>query len=307
MSRIALLIRTHVLDDQVRAFVETMRRDPEFDLFAVVDECRGRIDFGDIPKIPLISDLPAELGLYGQAPNQFWRCGDYALYAARRMLPHYRAFWMIEPDVRINSSRPMGVLDRFPPPEEVDFLAGHLRPAEPDWNWGHTMDAAEGPIWRCLYSLIRISARAIDVLLAERQEASRRFEEGGRDPEWWPNDEVFTASTLARRGLACRDFNDFGEIYDGVGFSYWLPVSEHDLASSGREGWLYHPVLSGQRYFIKLFRIASQQGTLDRLDRVIDALIGTEWTEEEAVSHHRALEFARAQLRLDSDPTRLRA
>ena len=77
MSRIALLIRTHVLDDQVRAFVETMRRDPVFDLFAVVDESRGRIDFGDIPKIPLTPDLPAELGLYGQAPNLFWRCGGY--------------------------------------------------------------------------------------------------------------------------------------------------------------------------------------------------------------------------------------
>jgi hypothetical protein len=294
MSRTALLIRTHYADDQLRGFVDQLRAEAAFDVFVVADERRGPIDLGGAPKVPLTPELPAELGLYAQTQNLLWRCGDYALYAARRALPDYDAFWMIEPDVRLCSPRPSDILARFPPPDEVDFLAAHLRPAEPDWNWGRTMSAEEGPVWRCLYALVRVSARALDVMLEERLRMGRLFGHSGRDPEFWPNDEVFTASTLARRGLVCRDLNDFGQIYEPVGFSFWLPVSEREFEASGREGWIYHPVLSGQRYFIKLFRLASEQGNLDGLERLVDSLVGSEWTEEEAAGHRRALAFARS-------------
>jgi hypothetical protein len=296
MSRTALLIRTHYADDQLRGFIDQLRADAAFDVFVLADERRGPLALGDVAKIVLTPELPAELGLYERAPNLMWRCGDYALYAARRALPDYDAFWMIEPDVRLCSPQPTSILASFPPPEEVDFLAAHLRPAEPDWNWGRTMSTEDGPVWRCLFALVRVSVRALDVMIDERRRLAAVFETEGRDPAFWPNDEVFTASTLVRRGLACRDLNDFGQIYEPVGFSFWLPVSEREFEASGREGWIYHPVLSGQRYFIKLFRLASEQGNLDGLERLVDSLVGSEWTEEEAANHRRALAFARSQL-----------
>lgn len=303
MSRAALLIRTHYLDDGVRALIESFRSDDAFDVFALVDESRGPIDFGDIPKIAITPDLPASLGLYAETPNLMWRCGDYGLYLARRQLPDHELFWMIEPDVRICSAHPSSLLAGFPPPQEVDFLAARLRPAEPDWNWGRTMDAADGPIWRCLFPLVRLSARALDVMLEERRRASASFAQRGGDPLFWPNDEVFTASTLVRRGLVCRDLNDFGEVYESANFSFWLPISEREFARAGREGRIYHPVLSGQRYFTKLFRLAAEQGALDGLDQLIDTLIGTEWTEAEALSHHRSIAFARSQLQIVAGDT----
>ena len=298
MSRTALLIRTHYLDERLMAAIEAFRRDGVFDLFVLADERRGRIELGDIPKIILPPDLPRRLGLYAGAPNLIWRCGDYGLYAAREALPDHDAFWMIEPDVRILAERPSDLLTGFPSAGEVDFLAAHLRPAEADWNWGRTMDPAEGPIWRCLFSLVRLSARALDLMLEARRRASAAFEARDSDPNFWPNDEAFTASTLARAGLACRDLNDFGEVYEPGNFSFWLPISERELAASGREGRIYHPVLSGQPYFIKLFRLAAEQGNLDGLEQLVDRLVGSEWTADEAAGHHRAIALARSQLAL---------
>ncbi len=297
MGGTALLIRTHYADAPLRAFIDLARADGAFDVFVLADESRGPVDVGDAPKIPVTPDLPAELGLYRETPNLLWRCGDYVLYAARQRLPGYEAFWMIEPDVRLCADKPSDILGRFPPPEAADFLAAHLRPAEPNWNWGRTMDA-DGPVWRCLFSLVRFSARALDIMLEARRRLSAAYPLSGKDPTFWPNDEAFAASTLVRAGLHCRDLNDFGQIYESVGFSYWLPVSEREVAASGREGWIYHPVLSGQRYFIKLFRLAVEQGALDNLEALVDRLIGAEWTAEEALGHHRAIELARSQLRI---------
>lgn len=295
MSRTAVLIRTHYADEQLRAFAEQLQSDGVFDVFVLADETRGPVELGGMGKVPLSHEVAHELGLYASTPNMLWRCGDYALYAARRALPDYDAYWMIEPDVRLCSSRPSDILAKFPPVEDADFLAANLRPADADWNWTRTMDESDGPIWRCLFALVRLSARAIDAMLVQRRNLSRLFAESGKDPAFWPNDEVFTASTLAREGFICRDLNAFGQIYDPVGFSFWLPVSEREYAAAGREGWIYHPVLSGQRYFIKLFRLANEQGNLDGLERLIDSLVGSEWTEEEAQGHRRAIAFARSQ------------
>lgn len=302
MSRTAVLIRTHYADEQLRAFAATLRSERMFDVYALVDETRGAVDLGDIPKIAVSMEAAAELGLCVATPNLLWRCGDYGLYLARRALPGYDAFWMIEPDVRLWSAAPSSILSKFPPPDEADFLAAHLRPAEPDWNWGRTMDLADGPVWRCLFALVRLSGRALDAMLVERRRLSALAAEKGADPAFWPNDEVFTASTLVRKGFVCRDFNNFGRIYEPVGFSFWIPLSERELAASGQEGWIYHPVLSGQRYFLKLFRLASEQGNLDGLERLVDSLVGSEWTEEEAVGHRRALAFARSQLKIAGSP-----
>ena len=222
MSRAAVLIRTHYVDDALRAFAERLRAGSAFDVFIVADETRGPLDCGDVPKISLTTSTLASLGLYVGAPDLLWRCGDYGLYAARRSLPAYEAFWMIEPDVRLNADQPCDVLARFPGPEAVDFLAGRLRPAEADWDWAAMMDPTAGPVWRCLFSLARLSAAAIDVLYDARRCLTARHLSQGKDPAAWPNDEAFVASTLARSGLVCRDLNDFGQVYDDAGFSFWF-------------------------------------------------------------------------------------
>ena len=307
MGRTAVLIRTHFVDDALLAFAGRLAAEGVFEVYVVADETRGALDFGAIPTLSLTPEVIADLGLYAGAPNLLWRCGDYGFYAARRALPQYDGFWMIEPDVRLMDDRPSDILDRFPGPEEIDFLAGRLRLAEGDWDWDVTMDAAEGPVWRCLFAVTRLSARAIDHLHEQRRRASATHLAEGRAPSLWPNDEAFVATTMARSGLQMRDLNDFGQVYDAAGLSFWFPMSERELAANGREGFIYHPVLSGEAYFLKLCRLAVRHGALEALEDIVERMIGLEWTAEEAVGHRRAIDFVRTHQAIGSAPLPLAA
>ena len=307
MSRMAVLIRTHYVDGSLLAFAERLAAGGAFDVYALADETKGPLEFGDLPKVSLTAQAISALGLYGGAPNLLWRCGDYGLYAARKALPQYDAFWMVEPDVRLMSDRPSDILARFPDPGEVDFLAGRLRPAESDWDWGATMQAADLPIWRCLFAVVRVSARALDLLYDARRTASSEHLAQARDPIAWPNDEAFVASNLARSGLAMRDLNAFGQVYDELGLSFWFPVSERELELTGREGWIYHPVLRGEAYFLKLCRLAVRHGVIGEMERIVDQMIGLEWTAEEAVAHRRAIDFLKVQQAIANAPLPLAA
>jgi len=302
MSRTALLIRTHFVDERLMAFADRLAAGGVFDVYALADETRGVLDFGRLPKVSLTAETIGDLGLYAEAPNLLWRCGDYGLYAARKALPQYDAFWMIEPDVRLKADRPCDILARFPGPDSADFLAGRLRPADSDWDWDATMSAEDGPVWRCLFALVRVSARAIDLLYDARRRLGAERIAQGADPKTWPNDEAFVATTLARSGVIMHDLNDFGQVYDEIGFSYWFPVSERELEATGRENWVYHPVLSGQAYFLKLCRLSVRHGVLDELERIVDRMTGLEWSAEEARGHHRAIDFLRTQAVISGAP-----
>lgn len=306
MSRIAVLIRTHYVDGPLLAFAERLAAGA-FDVYVLADETKGPLDFGDLRKVSITNETISALGLFAGAPSLLWRCGDYGLYAARKALPQYDAFWMVEPDVRLISDRPSDILARFPGPEEVDFLAGRLRPAEADWDWGASMQAAGQPVWRCLFAVVRLSAPALDLLYEARRTASAAHLAMGLDPTAWPNDEAFVASTLKRSGVSMRDLNAFGQVYDDLGLSFWFPVSERELEVTGREGWIYHPVLRGEAYFLKLCRLAVRHGVIGEMERIVEQMIGLEWTAEEAVAHRRAIDFLKVQQMIANAPAQLAA
>jgi hypothetical protein len=150
------------------------------------------------------------------------------------------------------------------------------------------------PVWRCLFPLLRIGAGAIDVMLEARRELSARFAAEGRDPSFWPNDEVFTATTLMRQGFVCRDLNWTSEVYDPQTFGYWWPLSDRQVREQGREGSVYHPVLNGDRYFQKLFHLACRLGDFAALEAAIETLTGVEWGEAQAEQFRRAVSLARS-------------
>ena len=283
------------MDDQVAAFAESLSRDGALDVYILCDETLGAVETGGLPKISVTPQTLRSLGLYDEVKNLLWRCGDYGFYVARQQLPHYDAFWMVEPDVRLNDSPPSEILARFPGPEAADFLAGWLRPGKPGWGWSKRMDPAEGRIWRCLFCLVRLSAPALDALLEARRSAAEDHRRRRRDPDRWPNDEVFVASTLMRQGFSCRDFNEFGLIYDEAWFGFWKPHTQGEVEAEGRRGLICHPVLGGSRYFHKLSRWAIKRGQMDELERIVDRLVGVEWTEAEAEEHRGSFEALRTE------------
>jgi hypothetical protein len=172
-------------------------------------------------------------------------------------------------------------------------LVSYLRPAEPGWDWGKTI-ADGGPVWRCLYPLVRISAAALDHMLEARRQAGQHFTAEGRDPQFWPNDEVFTATTLMRAGFCGRDLNASGQVYDPDSFGFWWPMSDRLLKDQGQKGFAYHPVLNGDRYFQKLFQLTCRLGDFAALEGAIDALTGVEWDEAQAANYRRAVALAKS-------------
>lgn len=292
----ALLLRVHYWDDVLAAFATSLRERLPYDLYILADATQGAVPQLPHPTFGLTKDFPARHGLLDQFPQVTWRCGDYFLYLARERLPGYRFYWMLEHDVRLNFTNPGEVFTTFDQ-SDADLIACHFNPADPSWDWGRTMVGPD-PIHRCAYSLVRLSATAIDALLAARQGLAQRFIYEGRDQTSWPNDEAFTATTLQAKGFACRDINSFGRsLYDETSFSFWRPEPLSRLNGQPPDNKIHHPVLHGLHLFNKWMTIAycTPSFDFDWFNEYLRGLIGFEWNEAQAQSLLEHVRNIRAQ------------
>jgi hypothetical protein len=184
------------------------------------------------------------LGLH--CPSDFaWRCGDYCVYLARQRFPEATHLWMVEYDIRIAGGQPAAFFEAFEHQPQIDFLACNYHRAGTDWDWYFNASARDVVTFRCTFGIIRLSARAIDRLLAKRLQQARIF---------WrrklcPNDEGFVATTLSNEGFNCADFNDFGKVfYDDNTMSLHSPVRGETFAPTTPCPMIHHPVLWGVDY-----------------------------------------------------------
>jgi hypothetical protein len=201
------------------------------------------------------------MGLF-MTGDVLWRCGDYAFYAARRQFPYVEFFWIIEPDVRINIESAGDFFYFFTRHPDIDLLVSFLGPADGSYPWTETMRPFARNPHKCMYPLLRLSARAIDHLLEQRQILSNRFMKETmadgrlRGHELWPNDEVFTATQLYENGFKIADLNFTGiPFYDDRTFSFQFPVSETRFKSFPLDGKIYHPVLASDAFLNKVMRM----------------------------------------------------
>lgn len=249
---VCLVLRTQRFTDRDRAFLEKLRADTGFAIAVAADETRGAVACGDIPKISVTRAAAAALGLH--CPPDFgWRCGDYALYLARRRFPAMTHFWIIEPDVRFATSDDAGVFAAFDRCPEVDLISPDLRPSGVDHFWHPTMRQRTRNVYQCCFALSRFSARALDVCLAERKRD--RLHPWAR--LFWPNDESFTASIIIAAGLDARDLNGFGRtLYTPETFGFFTVRRGESFAQTAQPGLIYHPVLWGDEYERKVVKAA---------------------------------------------------
>jgi hypothetical protein len=212
------------------------------------------------------------MGLH--CPDNFaWRCGDYGFYLARSCHPEARYLWMIEHDVRFSAHGLTDFFRRFDA-AGADLLVTRLSPAEPEWYWTAAASARDARPFRCLFPISRISARAVDLLLSTRRSHSA-------DPlrRWfWPNDEVFVATTLTRAGLDCRDFNESGPlVHDEQSFGFFAPIEgEHfqrELAARP-DFRIFHPVLFGEEYQRKVRKLENYAARSERWKRLRNGVLG---------------------------------
>src|ERR1700761_4536176 len=159
-------------------------------------------------------------------PKWEWLCGDYALYRARAECPEAEHIWLIEYDVAINFARASDFFARFAD-DTADFLAFDYEPATPAWSWTRLMRPFGEPVMRCMFPVVRLSARALDHLLDQRRALAEVA------PEVWPNDESFVATVLTRDGFVCRSLNEGLTTADS--FSWSRPHSMKEIPAKGAD------------------------------------------------------------------------
>ena len=196
------------------------------------------------PTIILTADACSALSLY--CPSDFaWRCGDYGIYLARQRFPEVEHFWLLEHDIRIAGGRPAAFFETFEGQPQIDFLACNYRRASPDWDWYFNASGRDVLTFRCTFGIVRLSARAIDRLLAKRVEQAKISQRR----KLCPNDEGFVATTLSNGDFRCADFNDFGQVfYDDRTLSLQTPVRGETFAPTTSSPMIYHPILWGADY-----------------------------------------------------------
>jgi hypothetical protein len=264
-----ILFRTQNLGPINRRFAEQLASCGHGRIACVVDERLATVNTAPWPKVSLTVPACAALGLY--CPDDVgWRCGDYGLYLARNQFPDEPFFWMIEHDVRFGGG-PAGFFAMFDEVATADLLAPGLRPADRTWFWEYTIAARGIAVHRCLFPIVRVSARAIDALAAGRVALSRRW----RRRLAWPNDESFVATTLVNNpDMICRDLNDLGRtLYDSETLSFEQPYDGDILRMREDVPTIYHPVLFGADYQAKINRLRERQPDRKFTRRVIRRLL----------------------------------
>jgi hypothetical protein len=224
------------------AFADRLAAESGHRVCCIVDERQGVVEVGGFDKISLTRPACRALGLY--CPQDFgWRCGDYGFYLARQRFPEERYFWLMEYDVRLSGPHMGDFFEAFADADEVDLIAGYYRRAERWWYWTHTMIARGQEVWRCLFPVVRLSARAIDLLHAQRRAYAHRPLRLAN----WPNDESFVATVLSRHAdMRCADLNDFGRpLYDPTTYTFNAPIDGDALDERSAPLRVFHPILFG--------------------------------------------------------------
>ena len=247
MAETIVLVRTHFVDAEIRALAASLHRPGEYRVAIAIDESGGPVDTAPFDKVSLTRERFAAMGLLEDLGDIFWRAGDYAFYCALDQFRDAPRFWMIEYDTAINRADPLSFLREIDAASRHDLLAPHFREPEDWWHFAEPLRGVYPRVMRCFYPLVRLSARAIRALLAERQRASAIQRGVPADQRMtWPNDEVFTATVLHDGGFACADFNDLGPFYSQG--TFWFEPLRHPAHLPPDDGLLYHPVRGGAAY-----------------------------------------------------------
>ena len=262
VSETIVVVRTHLACGHVRDLAAALHVPGEYRVVIAVDESAGSIDAAPWDQVALSRERVAGMGLFAEADDIFWRAGDYALYCAQARYPDAARFWLVEYDVAINRADPVSFLREIDAASDHDLLAPHFREPEPWWFYADHLRGVYPTIMRCFYPVIRLSARAVRHAYAERVRLSgvrRETPEHARLP--WPNDEVFTASSLASGGFRCADLATLGHHYTQD--TVWGTPMRHPKLLPPHDGMLYHPVRDGAPFLAAMRRGDTFEPPLD--------------------------------------------
>lgn len=259
--RVAILFRTNLFEKLHESILDKIIGTSGLPVFVITDESAGFVEVGDkYQKISIKREDLINMGLIN-LDEWGWRCGDYFLIMARNELKEFDYFWMIEPDVFIDFDQCSDFFGKFSDGDDVDLWVAELRTNDASWFWHNGMAKYHsGPVSRCLYPLLRISARLIDAIANRRKEIRELLKIADLSmviavpPSDYPNDEAITATLACSPPFNARDFSEIGDLYSHETYRFGWPLSRSQLENGSQTKKLYHPALSGEHFLLRLYK-----------------------------------------------------
>ena len=192
------------------------------------------------------------INFYGEKDfgRVMWTNCDYRFYYVKKFFPNYKYYWQIEYDVFCNAPTYEGFLKKFKN-NRADLLINEFRTTKKnsaDWIWNQHIDWAysdDKAIYRSLYPVVRLSARAVDFLYNQRLHYKKIYNPED-DKNRWQNCELFTATELMNNGFLCENLDEPNVRYQP---NFYLNDDRFFLIPDNK---LYHPVKSVQSEISKL-------------------------------------------------------
>ncbi|MBQ9406787.1 MAG: hypothetical protein IJU37_08665, partial [Desulfovibrio sp.] len=186
------------------------------------------------------SQLHSNLSLpiiHGFHNLQWYNC-DYRYYYVRHFFPNYDFYWQFESDVYSTYSDYKYYFNKYSN-DTSDLLICNLRPESRDskWNWNKKIDWIYDKnihTYGSIFSVSRMSSRAIDFLYKKRLEHAKIFEESTLPDKRWLNCEVFAPTELINNNFTCKKINE--------PHVHFRPI--WDIKECTEPNRLYHPVKS---------------------------------------------------------------
>jgi predicted O-methyltransferase YrrM len=246
MIRFAAIFRTHVWDSDISEMAARAERCCGTGTFVIAtDESKGPLSVGRFSKLSHTEDF-SSYSLPSIPPDKvLWWNADYVLYLARRSLPDYDYYAMLEYDVHMNCDLP-SIIEQCAN-AGIDLVARYLRPIEANhWSRPSIIEMSEDPWW-ALIPFVILSARAVDALLQRRQDIAVQLKEGKL--RTWPYCETFIPTVIKHSpGMSLADASQFVN----ADMLRWRPFLSSRDPLLDRPNSVAHPVMSGQR-FIRAF------------------------------------------------------
>ncbi|MCJ2133983.1 polysaccharide pyruvyl transferase family protein [Methylobacterium sp. J-026] len=306
-KNVMILIRTHFFDEKVLSLAQNLSGGGKYEVAILADHRSWEFPTGDWPVISVTWDNVNALGLKTDGMSDvLWQCGDYGLYIAREKFPQVKYFWLFEYDVVVHAPNIAEILEKFDQVSMADLLAPEIRRVDENYVWSRCVSRTFPILLRCAFSLVRVSAPALDAMRRCRHQLTERYSLG--DFKWceeegipsWPNDEVLTTTATYLAGLTISDFNDVvSDSYDEYSFSTNdLLHHPSDLINQACDGKIYHPVRWG-RHYLNGALARSQLLKPELLPATINTIvknIGSDWEADETVQCLRVLSNAAVKI-----------
>ena len=255
-----LVLGTHFVDENIISEYRKMKNTPNVDAVLAIDNTKCKFKFKKRVEDKIFFDTNCKCFFFDSKLNDEMQLpqfledgtknftktllnnGDYRFYYIRKFFPDYDYYWLVEYDVFCNAETYEGFLKKFENNND-DLLIQHIIHIENSnddnsYTYGLDWIYKTEKIYRGLFPVVRLSARAIDFLYKRRLEHVAIFQNSTNIDKHWIYCEIFVASELINSGFTYCDLNE-----EHIKFLPPIYLNDERIFLKP-DNHLYHPVKS---------------------------------------------------------------